>query len=312
VLSHNRRAELLRNLAALCTLEGATGFELIVVDNASTDGTREGLRELQHRYPDLKVVLSEKNLGVAGGRNLGWSVARGAFILNLDDDTHIELDAMLALRQAALDSAAVGLVTPQIVDAASDALPEKLPHKTREAANFAGACHLVRRAVWEQVGELDPGCSFGGEEIDYSIRARAAGYSTVCLGHVSARHYGVVRPRSSDRQRRGQWVYNYVRVIFKHFPRHRAVVLAGRVLIGHLASGVRLHGPAVAPALVLSTLRGAGDGRRSYVPLPKAALRFYSDPALRPDFGNVPLWRKAFERFRAAAQGRTPAAPMQQ
>jgi hypothetical protein len=105
-------------------------------------------------------------------------------------------------------------------------------------------------------------------------------------------------------------VYNYARVVFKHFAIGRALTLAGRVLVGHLASGVSVHGPAVVPALMLNTLRGAVAGRQRYSPLPEAALRFYRNPALLPDFGNVPLWRKALARLRRACgrrdSGRCP------
>jgi GT2 family glycosyltransferase len=302
VLSHNRREELLRNLESLCALQSAAAFELLVVDNGSTDGTREQLLRLRERHSSVIVVLSDENLGVAKGRNLGWSVAKRSFILNLDDDTHVDLEAIIALRQAALDSDLVGIVTPRIMDAATGALQSGYADKAREVANFAGACHLVRRSVWERVGALDPDCAFGGEEIDYSIRARAAGYATVSLGEVTARHHGVARAAATARRRQEQWVYNYARVVFKHFPISRALMLSGRLLVGHLASGVRVHGPAIVPALVLNTLHGAVAGRQRYSRLPEAVLRFYRNPALLPDFGNVPLWRKAFACLRAGGR----------
>jgi GT2 family glycosyltransferase len=301
VLSHNRREELLRNLEALCALQSMVAFELIVVDNASTDGTRQELLRLRDRHPAAILILSDDNLGVAKGRNLGWRAATRSFILNLDDDTHVDLDAMIALRQAALDSDLVGIVTPRIMDAGTGALQSGYADRAREVANFAGACHLVRRSVWERVGELDPECAFGGEEIDYSIRARAAGYATLSLGEVTARHHGVARAATTARWRQEQWVYNYARVVFKHFPVGRALMLSGRVLAGHLASGVRVHGPVMVPALMRNTLRGAVAGRQRYAPLPEAVLRFYQNPALLPDFGNVPLWRKAVARLRRPA-----------
>lgn len=301
VLSHNRRKELLRNLESLCTLQQAAAFELIVVDNVSTDGTRDDLLRLQQQYRDLIVLLANENLGVAGGRNLGWSRATRAYILNLDDDVHIDNDSMVAMRKVMLGAAAVGIVTPKVVEAATGELHNRwAAGRVRELANFAGACHLVRKEVWDRVGKLDPGCSFGGEEIDYSIRARAAGYSTVCLSEATALHFGVKRSASTARRRQEQWVYNYSRVIFKHFPVNRALMLSGRVLLSHLLSGMRVHGPLLAPSLMHQAVRGARAGRRCYLRLPDAALRFYSDPTLRPDFGNIPLWRKAVGRMASA------------
>jgi GT2 family glycosyltransferase len=302
VLSHNRRNELLRNLESLCLLQRQAAFELIVVDNVSTDGTRDELVRLQQQYPDLIVLFASENLGVAGGRNLGWSHTTRAFILNLDDDIHIDNDSIVAMRKVMLDCAAVGIVTPEVIEAATGEPHNRCGGRMRELANFAGACHLVRKEVWERVGSLDPGCSFGGEEIDYSIRARAAGYSTVCLSEARALHFGVKRSAAIARRRQEQWLYNYSRVIFKHFSVNRALVLAGRVLLSHLVSGVRVHGLPVAPSLVHQALRGARAGRARYARLPDAALRFYSDPALRPDFGNVPLWRKLVGRATGATR----------
>jgi GT2 family glycosyltransferase len=298
VLSHNRREELMRNLEELCALRETAGFELVVVDNASTDGTRAELARLTRLHPELIVLLPDENLGVARGRNLGWGRATRAFILNLDDDTHLALEDMRAMLRA-LDSESVGIVTPQVVEATTGAVHNgDYAGRVREPANFAGACHLVRRAVWDRVGELDPGCSFGGEEIDYSIRSRAAGYSTVCVAEATARHHGMTRGAGVGRRRREQWVYNYTRVVFKHFPLSKALLFASRGLVSHLLNGIAAHGPAIAAPLVWNTLRGARAGRKRYAALPEPALRFYLNPALRPDFGQIPLSHKLVERLR--------------
>ena len=308
VLSHNRCEELLRNLQELCALRETAGFELVVVDNASSDGTRAELARLERQHPGLIVLLPDENLGVARGRNLGWGRATRGFILNLDDDTHVALDDMRAMLRA-INGESVGIVTPQVVEAATGAVHNAdYAGRVREPANFAGACHLVRRAVWERVGELDPGCSFGGEEIDYSIRARAAGYSTVCVTEATAWHHGTPLSAGAGRRRREQWVYNYTRVVFKHFPLGHALLFAGRGLVSHLLNGIAAHGLAIAAPLLCNTLRGARAGRRRYVALPEPALRFYVNPALRPDFGQIPLSHKLIERFRRPAKGRAPAA----
>lgn len=293
VLSHNRREELRRNLQLLCDLQVLTGFELIVVDNASDDGTCEDLGDLRRQYPELIVILSEENLGVAGGRNLGWSTASRDFILNLDDDTRVDLGALRALCAELAASAAIGIVSPRVVHAITGACQTPYADTVREPANFHGACHIVRRALWLRVGRLDPECSFGGEELDYTIRARAAGYVTVCTPNVTVQHNSLLRPPALDLWRRERWLYNYTRVLFKHFPPGRAALYAGRGLFAHLASAITKHGPRVVPALIANAVRGARYGRQRYARLPDAVQRFYANDRLLPDFGNVPLWRKA-------------------
>ncbi len=298
VLSYNRREELRQNLEALCALRERMRFELIVIDNASTDGTREDLRHLHLENPGVVILQSECNLGVAGGRNLGWAAATRPFILNLDDDTRIDLDAMLSLHRAAAASEEIGVVTPKVVHAETGHCQNgDYAGKVREPANFHGACHLVRAAAWRSVGPLDPGCRFGGEELDYAIRLRAAGYSTVCVGEVTVRHNSLTRGDSVDRWRREQWVYNYSRVLFKHFPVSRAITCAVRGLVSHLMTGMAVHGLSIAPPLIRYGIRGAVAGRRRYARLPDAALRFYSNDQLVPDFGNIPLWRKLRNRL---------------
>jgi len=299
VLSYNRREELRQNLETLCALRERTSFELIVVDNASTDGTREDLHHLRLEAPGVVVLQSESNLGVAGGRNLGWAAATRPFILSLDDDTRIDLDAMLSLYRAATASAAIGVVTPKVVHAETGHCQNgDYAGKLREPANFHGACHLVRAAAWRHIGPLDPGCRFGGEELDYAIRLRAAGYSTVCLGEVAVRHNSLTRGDSVDRWRRKQWIYNYSRVLFKHFPATRALTCSGRGLLSHLMTGMAAHGLSITLPLIREMILGAVAGRRRYARLPESALRFYSNDELLPDFGNIPLWRKLRDRLR--------------
>ena len=85
ILSHNRLDDLRANLPALLSGLG-TEMELVVVDNASTDGSCEFLDEFREVYPTVKLVLHDSNTGVAIGRNSGFRVATGEYVVSLDDD----------------------------------------------------------------------------------------------------------------------------------------------------------------------------------------------------------------------------------
>jgi len=294
ILSYNRHEELLVNLPLLCNASRNMGFELIVVDNASTDGSREFLAELEKSFPSIQVILNEENLGVAGGRNLGWQEATRDYILNIDDDTRLGELEIVKLYQIAISKPNVGVISPRIVHAVTGVAQND--HGTKEyfPANFHGACHLVRVAAYRKVGEIDPSCSFGGEELDYSIRVMEAGYSILYTPQVTVQHNNILRTGEEGIWRRQKWIYNYCRVHFKHFPKGMACMLSLRYGILHLVSGVRQHGCLLVFSLPKQVVKGAIDGVRHYQPVSKNVKMFYSDPTLKPDFGNISLLRKLY------------------
>src|SRR5205085_968941 len=76
--------------ACLFALRGGSDYpnlEIIVVDNASSDDTRDRLRELERRDERFRVVLNDANLGFAGGNNVGLRAARGEYVILLNNDT---------------------------------------------------------------------------------------------------------------------------------------------------------------------------------------------------------------------------------
>ena len=87
VLSHNRLKDLQQNLCRWC--EGRiSNLEIIVVDNASSDGSAQFLQQLDEAGK-IKAVLHDHNLGVAAGRNAGFRLAKGELIVCLDDDASL-------------------------------------------------------------------------------------------------------------------------------------------------------------------------------------------------------------------------------
>jgi GT2 family glycosyltransferase len=296
VLSYNRREELERNIPKLVDLLGDGGIELIVVDNGSSDGSAEYLREVLDKHPALVLVPRETNRGVAEGRNEGWKKASRDFILNIDDDLWIDEDAILKLLQAMGNHPEVGILSPRIVQAKSGMGQCDYGEKDCEISNFHGACHMVRAVLLEQVGLIDELCRFGGEELDYSIRSRVKGWRVIYSPIVTVQHNNKSRAGTEGRFRRENWLFNFTRVFHKHFPVGRAAALSFRYGVSAIISGTREFGVTFGIKLIAAIVRGVRDGRKHRELVPDEVIRFYSSRDLRPEFGNVPLTRKLLRR----------------
>jgi GT2 family glycosyltransferase len=198
-------------LASLrATLPADLTHEIILIDDGSTDGTREWLATL--REENFHVLLNERNLGYAATNNRAVAAARGEFLALLNNDlvllpgwlepmfaAHASLrrcagligNVQLDARTGAVDHA--GLVIgvtgkPTHVRTIPNAISRWI-RPVRSVPAVTGACMLVERALWRQLGGFDENYVNGGEDIDLCFRARAAGrVSAVALRSVVRHH----------------------------------------------------------------------------------------------------------------------------
>lgn len=296
VLSYNRKDALELNLAGLLRMVDDSGCELVIVDNASTDGSIELIREAALGRDRVQTLLNERNLGVAGGRNVGWRAAGRDFILNIDDDTFVTADAVVAMLSVIRSRPEIGIVSPCILHARTRDKQLHYGEAELSIGNFLGGCHMLRRSLLTTVGFNDEACTFGGEELDLSIRARAADLDVVYTPRATVLHDSRPQQVRENRERRERWLYNYVRVHHKHFPLASALPLSLRCLTSHLVAGTRTNGLSSVPGLLGAAWRGLRDGRRQHRPVGADVVRFYTNPTLSPDLGNVPLLHKLRRR----------------
>lgn len=94
VIATHNRAELLPKAVESVLRQSLQDFEIVVVDDASVDGTPRVLEQLAARDGRLRFVRSDENLGAGGARNLGFAAARGEFVAVLDDDERAEPDRL--------------------------------------------------------------------------------------------------------------------------------------------------------------------------------------------------------------------------
>ena len=191
------------------TLPRGLAHEIILVDDGSTDDTRAWLATLA---PPFRVVLNERNLGYAIANNRAVAIAHGKYHALLNNDLVLLprwLERMLGAHRSLGERA--GLVGNVQLDARSGAVDHTgivinyqgkpvhdraLPSRfsrffttVRRVPAVTGACALIERALWQQLGAFDEAYVNGGEDVDLCFRARAAGrVNAVALTSVVRHH----------------------------------------------------------------------------------------------------------------------------
>jgi GT2 family glycosyltransferase len=214
ILNTNRRDDTLACLASLATgtYERHT---VLVLDNASTDGSVAAIRE---HFPAVEIVALQANKGYAGNNNVGIAaaLAKGAdWVFVLNEDTILAPDCIAQLVAIGESSPQIGIVgplvfhhdEPGVVQSAGgrmgkgwDAwhLAQNEPYSNQFAGPqpvdwVSGCAIMVRRAVIEQVGPLDERFFYYWEETEWCLRARLAGWQIQFVPQAQLWHKGVQR-----------------------------------------------------------------------------------------------------------------------
>lgn len=191
----NRRASLERCIEAFRSMTTARHWELVIIYQDETDGTREYLSTLLEKpLPRVRLKKAfEPKLGLATARNTGWRIAKGGIVAFTDDDCYVSKDYLDSLVQVFEDDPEIGFLTGRLLlFDASDykiTIQESLQPRNFRAGEFiaAGSVHganmAFRRRVLEQIGGFDEslgsGTCFPSEDIDAAAAAVWSGVSGV-------------------------------------------------------------------------------------------------------------------------------------
>jgi GT2 family glycosyltransferase len=285
VLAHNGLADTLECLSSLAQIHWSP-LDVILVDNGSSDGTPG---TVARRWPNVTVLAQRQNVGFAEGNNVGIRHALDAgadYVFLLNNDTTIDADAIAHCVEVAEQFVDVGAVCPMIYFAEPPTLvwyagAEFDPGRARsgrmlryreleagaatgatETDRAVGAAVLLPRGALEQVGLLDRDLFFLYEDVDWSLRARRAGYRIYLARagkvwhRVSAAAGGEHSPLIAYYETR-----NHLIVCRRYAPLGglRGVARELAIALIHLAAARRAKRPI---AYLAAVLQGWRDGRR--------------------------------------------------
>ena len=211
LLSMNRK-EMLESCLRSVQKQNFPEFEIIVVDNASCDGTGDMVRSL---FPNVRYFYLNANLGPPGGRNYGVRMSEGEFCVFVDDDAaFVDDDALNRVVSYFRSDNLLGCIAFRVVQP-SDGCEEyksipradkKIIHEDYECSYFCGAGFAVRRNFFLEVGMFWEPLFFIGEERDFSYRLVNQGYKILRSSAISVIHLETPQARVP-----GKWIYYGVR-----------------------------------------------------------------------------------------------------
>jgi GT2 family glycosyltransferase len=285
IVSYNGRDYLRRCLASIYEHTQGIEFEVIVVDNASQDGTPEMVAA---EFPQATLIRRTSNAGFARAVNEGVAVARGDTLFVLNPDTLLEANVLPPMLAYLGGHPETGILAPRILDEDGglqlscrrfpgfttaafnrySLLTRLLPgnplsrrylmtdfdHQSIADVDWASAaCWLLPRAVYDRIGPLDDRYFWSIEDVDYCQRVHRAGLRVVYFPEVSVRHRiggsaASAPSRTIIARHRGMWRYyrSYLR------PQTPVVQLALDTLVGGgiaLRAGAQIAAQGVRRAL---------------------------------------------------------------
>lgn len=292
IANWNCRELLRRCLASLFDAEQGVTFEVVVVDNASTDGAADMVAD---EFPRVLLVRNSENVGFSRANNQAAVIARGRYLFFLNNDTEVPPYTLQEFVEFTDANPGVGMVGPRLRGA--DGLPQisyrtkptlgALLHRVsllrwtglfraayhryrrgtfdpsgvRSVEALMGAAVFLHRRTFEASGRWDERYRFGGEDLDLSAQVGRHG-QLVFFSSVEILHYGRVASRANAGFSQPNVAVGYVHY-FRKAGAGRAALVAYKVMVT-LDAPVQLAGKVLQAGFRLATFRPA-KARKSWL-----------------------------------------------
>lgn len=232
-------------------------YEIILVDNGSTD---DSVSVIKKEFPEFKIIENRKNLGVAGGRNVGIEYVQHKgtdYLLLLDNDTIVDKDFITEMVKVGESDKRAGILTgkiyfysePNKIWCAGGSLSLYRHHisaigydetdrgqydEKREVDHAAGCCLMIKKKVVDDIGILDQNfIEYFTEDTDWCLRAKKEGYKIMYVPEAEIWHH-VVKKTSVNKR---YWYLkgrNLMWLMRKHAQLHHWIIFSFFFIVGSI------------------------------------------------------------------------------
>lgn len=225
VVTWNRKEDVLEAVQSVYD-QAYRNFEIVIVDNGSTDGTLEAIRQA---FPAVRLVALDRNTGISSGRNAGIAAARGDIIFCLDSDASPGHDTVTNLVRKFQAEPEVGVINTKVVNAYTKELDGGLGwvYAEKQKANqdseflsctFTEGGAAIRKEVFDQVGLFWELLFFGCEGQEFSLRVWDAGYKILYYPEAIVYHRVSPQMRISGAERDCLFIRNTLYIYLVRYP----------------------------------------------------------------------------------------------
>ena len=217
ILSFNRKDEL-RNTLTKVFEQDYKNIEVIVVDNASSDGSRE---MIENEFPNVQLIKLEKNIGIAGW-NEGFKVAKGEYILVLDDDAypmyHNMIDSSIKIFK---EGKGIGILGCKVINAQNKSVEIEEDVQNANPITFIGCGAFINPHIFSKTGFFNERLFLYGHENEFSMRVINAGFKIVISNQLQVLHIASPKHRTIvqnvDKRKQYYFIRNTILTLYLHF-----------------------------------------------------------------------------------------------